>query len=250
MYGVEFVNGLVVDASLHAVQELEEGSTGFEVRLADGTMLLSRKLLFATGIRDRLPQIPGISECYGISVHHCPYCDGWEHRDSQLVAFGETPESVVSLAETLLRWSDRVTVVTGGRSLGASEQSQLGALGVPYHEGTVARLEHDAGTLRGLRFSSGECLAADALFFSARSEPCCHLPVQLGCCSGKKGRIETTERQGTGVPGVFLAGDADGEVQFAIVAASGGAIAGMAVNKELQQEDLAKKRMNRTRPRC
>src|SRR5690349_4807154 len=42
---------------------------------------LARKLLIATGVQDTVPEQPGFAECYGQSVFHCPYCDGWEYRD-------------------------------------------------------------------------------------------------------------------------------------------------------------------------
>ena len=50
--------------------------------------LRSRKLLLATGVRDILPDIPGFDELYGRSIHHCPYCDGWEVRDRPLAVLG------------------------------------------------------------------------------------------------------------------------------------------------------------------
>jgi thioredoxin reductase len=59
----------------------------------------------------------------------------------------------------------------------------------------------------------------------------------LGCESDKAGLVKTEGKQGTGVRGMFLAGDADGDVQFAIVAAAEGAIAATAINRELQDED-------------
>jgi thioredoxin reductase len=48
---------------------------------------------------------------------------------------------------------------------------------------------------------------------------------------------QTKERQDTRIPGLFVAGDADGEVQFAIVAGGEGAIAATAINKALQEDD-------------
>ena len=61
----------------------------FKVTAADGENFPSRKLLLATGVRDLLPEIEGISDFYGRGVHHCPYCDGWEHRDVHLIAYGK-----------------------------------------------------------------------------------------------------------------------------------------------------------------
>jgi thioredoxin reductase len=42
----------------------------------------------------------------------------------------------------------------------------------------------------------------------------------------------------TDVPGLYVAGDASRFLQFAIVAASEGALAAVAINKELMNEDL------------
>ena len=65
-YGIERRECEVANACLH--QE------GFLLTLKDGTELVTRKLLIATGVRDRLPDLSGIQDFYGKSVHHCPYC--------------------------------------------------------------------------------------------------------------------------------------------------------------------------------
>jgi thioredoxin reductase len=237
-FGVQFIDGVVTSASGSTERKSDTMPTIFQVELQEGTELFARKLVFATGIRDQVPNVAGLIECYGISVHHCPYCDGWEHRDGRLVAFSESTESAISLAKTLLCWSSQVTVATHGSYLSESDKLFLEEVGINIFEPRVTEIEHEAGRLRALVFNLGQRLEADAIFFSAEASPCCEIPMQLGCRTKEKNRIETTDRQGTGVPGVFLAGDADGDVQFAIVAAAEGAIAGMAVNKELQHEDI------------
>jgi thioredoxin reductase len=236
--GVHFLQGEVTDAACLT----GSSPTLFHVLLADGTKLAARKLLFATGIRDQLPEIPGFKECYGVSVHHCPYCDGWEHRDARIVVFGQSGESATSLAEALLRWSSKVTVVTNGTKLSEAERERLTAIGIPVEESPVEGLDHEGGFVESVMFRSGGRLAVDSIFFSGPSKPCSDLPIRMGCRVKDKDRVETTDRQGTGVPGIFLAGDAGGDVQFTIVAAAEGAVAGMALNKELQEEDLVRKR--------
>src|SRR5512138_3011486 len=71
-YGVEPRDAIVTE--LAAIEDF------FEATL-DGQKIRARVALIATGVRDHLPEIPGLQECYGVTVHHCPYCDGWEHRD-------------------------------------------------------------------------------------------------------------------------------------------------------------------------
>src|SRR5690349_10647600 len=49
----------------------------FTITCRDGQRFLGRALLLATGVVDHLPPIEGLHDFYGISVHHCPYCDAW-----------------------------------------------------------------------------------------------------------------------------------------------------------------------------
>src|SRR5882757_8200312 len=70
----------------------------------DNTSITTRSVLLATGMIDHLPKIPGLRELYGYSVHHCPYCDGWEHRGKHLAALAEGA-AAVSLAQSLRVWS-------------------------------------------------------------------------------------------------------------------------------------------------
>src|SRR5215213_3200443 len=66
---VEFHRGEVVEA--------RRTPGGFTAICAGGLQFSARKLLLATGVVDELPEIDGLVDLYGKSVHHCPYCDGW-----------------------------------------------------------------------------------------------------------------------------------------------------------------------------
>ena len=129
IYGVEFVDGEVIGGCRC---EVEQG-TGFELQMRDGATVRTKKLLLATGVRDELPSIANIADFYGTSVHHCPYCDGWEHRDQRLVAFGQG-ESGVELALMLLNWSPSVTLCTGGTSISAEDVSRLQKHGIKHYK--------------------------------------------------------------------------------------------------------------------
>ena len=45
---------------------------GFVVRLADGEPVRARRILVATGVHDKLPEIPGVAERWGRDLLHCP----------------------------------------------------------------------------------------------------------------------------------------------------------------------------------
>lgn len=72
---VHFYNGLAVKAV--------KKENRFEVTTASGEVFISRKVLFATGVKDLIPEIKGFAECWGISVLHCPYCHGYEVKNEK-----------------------------------------------------------------------------------------------------------------------------------------------------------------------
>jgi thioredoxin reductase len=63
--------------------------------------------LVATGVRDQLPEIPGVRERWGRDLLHCPYCHGWEVRDQPIGVLGTLPGSVQH-AQLVRQWSDDV----------------------------------------------------------------------------------------------------------------------------------------------
>lgn len=241
-YEVEVLHDLVVfgeccgTAADAAEQEAPE--TRFSVVTQTGRTFLTRKLLLATGTRDELPPFEGLRECYGISVHHCPYCDGWERRDQHLLAYGETPASAIGLAELLKGWSKQVTVLTDGQRVDDAQRQRLQRRRLAVQEQPIQRLLHRDGQLQAIELQDTAPLAADALFFNSSQRPQSELSMMLGCEMANEFITRTGRRQTTNIPGLFLAGDADGEVQFVIVAAGEGATAAVAINRELQAEDL------------
>src|SRR5690349_18618303 len=71
-YDIEIRNIRVTHA------EIQEGR--FELTLEDDSRLLCRRLLLATGVVDKIPEVEGMERFFGNGVYHCPYCDGWEVR--------------------------------------------------------------------------------------------------------------------------------------------------------------------------
>jgi thioredoxin reductase len=230
-FGTEFFNGEV-----DAIACCDESACRFRITTTDNKTFYARKLLLATGTRDILPDIENVDLLYGKSVHHCPYCDGWEHRDEHLVALGDGPAGM-ELALSLTTWSKRVTACTNGQSLSLKDQDLLSRNEILYRPEAPIRLEMKSeDQLRAIVFASGPTLQCDALFFHTEQGQRSKLPEMLGCKVDDRGLLKTETKQGTGIQGLFLAGDADGDVQFAIVAAAEGAIAATAINRELQDE--------------
>jgi thioredoxin reductase len=217
-----------------AVASVARRGDRFDVGLADGQQLEARVVLLATGVHDHPPDIPGLAECYGISVHHCPYCDGWEHRDKTIGVIGHGT-SPAALALSLRSWSHHVVACTHGRiRIQPNQRKQLAAHGIPLFTNPIALIEHQDGYVRAIAFADGQRVPCDAIFFSAPQSQQCELADQLGCEFTSKGTVKTDHLGNTCVEGIYVVGDASRDVQFVIVAAAEGAKAGVAINKALQ----------------
>jgi thioredoxin reductase len=218
------------------VTEITTVEHGFAVELDGGERVESRKVLIASGVRDHVPDLPGVRDCYGVSVHHCPYCDGWEVRDRRLVVLGQGA-AAAGLALSLKTWSAQVTIVSNGRPrISTPQRAQLSREQIEIDTRSVSHLAHESGRARSVRFSDGGSRDCDALFFTAGQSLQCELPRQLGCEFTRKGTVKTDHLGQTCVPGVYVVGDASYDVQFVVVAAAEGAKAAVAINKALQAQ--------------
>ena len=217
------------------VESVRRRRVGFDVRLSRGNALACRKLLIATGVEDHHPPLEGFSDCYGISVFHCPYCDGWEWQDRKLGVYGRG-RAAAALALGLRTWSDDVALVCdGGAQLGADTRDVLRHEGIHIVEHRVVRLRHVRGRLQAIEHHAGR-LERDALFFTTGQHQQAAFAKTLGCEFTPKGTVRTDRHGQTCVPGVFVVGDASFDVQFVVVAAAEGAKAAVAINRQFQTE--------------
>lgn len=217
------------------VQEVRRLNEGFAVRIDAGRTEYSRLLLLATGRTDPLPDRPGFREYYGKGVYHCPYCDGWEHRDQRLAVYGSGRAARV-LAEELLIWSRDVTICTDGDErpvAGEPIENPVMSRAISLRKEPVESLEGGETGLERIRFTTGLSLACDALFFVTECPQRSPLPEQLGCRFNDDRSVVCEKFCAAGVPGVFLAGNVRGGLHLAITAAAEGAEAAVAINEAL-----------------
>lgn len=225
-YGVEYRR-----IKVHNAKPIEGG---FEVELDGGARCYSRKLLVATGMADELPPISNVREFYGSSVHHCPYCDGWENRDKRIAIYARKP----GLAFALLTWSSDVMLLTDGPvRLSRRDRHHLLERNIALHTQKIARLEGDGGVMRRVVFENGQSIERDAMFFSTSQHQACDIATGLGCMLNSRGTVDTNKLEMSTVPGLYVAGDASRDVQLVIVAAAEGAKAAFAINVALQKDE-------------
>ena len=221
-----------------AVHTARKAQTGFDVELADGQEIHCRVLLLATGVVDELPPLPGLDRCYGRSVFHCPYCDGWEQRDQPIAVYGRGHRGA-GLALELTTWSrDLILCTDGSDELDDRDRDRLARNGIAVEERRIAELCADDGQLSAVRFVDGALLPRRAMFFITGQRERSGLAAALGCVFNAEGTVQTGENESTNVARLFVAGDASRRAQLAIVAAAEGAQAASAINAVLLREDL------------
>jgi thioredoxin reductase len=211
---------------------------GFGLRTESGQEFTSRKLIFATGIKDLLPEIEGVADCWGISVLHCPFCHGYEVRNEAtgILAGGDAG---FEFARLIANWTPNLRLLTNGDAgLSAEQAVQLAAHGVTVVEQEIERLEHEQGSLRFVQFKDGTKLPLAALYTRPAFEQHCAALADLGCELTEQGYIKVDALQHTTVPGVFACGDNASSMRTVANAVGSGTTAGMTASKELALEDF------------
>ncbi len=229
-YGGEVLDGAVTEL-------VPYGTSGFWVLLSDGQRVCARRLLVATGLRDELPDIPGLGERWARDVLHCPYCHGYEVRDQQLGVLGASPDAV-HYAQIIRQWAADVVYFTPTGTVTAAQRSQLVARAIGIVEGTVQRVLVEDDHLCGVEMEDGRIVRRDALFVPPRFAPNNALLAGLGCDIDENGWVTTGANGQTSVPGVWVAGNVANPRAQVITAAGEGSAAAIAINADLVDEDV------------
>jgi thioredoxin reductase len=208
----------------------------FQVSTADGQRFRARKLLFATGVRDLMPDIEGFAPCWGISVIHCPYCHGYEYR-GQTTGILMNGEGAVDFSAFIHNWTDKLTLYTHGKATFSPEQREkITRYGIPVVEKEIRSLEHENGYLTHIAFTDGSRQPLEALYARPPFAQHCKLPEQFGCSLAEGGYLQVDDFKKTSVPGIYAAGDNSTMMRSVASAVAAGMMAGAMLNLEMIRE--------------
>lgn len=226
---VQMHTGLVMDVS---------GTDGEFTITTDGQPTLqARKLIFTTGIRDIMPEIPGFAESWGISAIHCPYCHGYEYSDARTGVL-MNGEMALEYLKMIRNWTADLTLYTNGpATFDDAARAKMRAFGAEIVEQPIASLDHENGYLRTLHLTDGSSRDITALYHRPAFVQHCPLPEQLGCELNPQGFIKVDEAQKTTVAGIYAAGDNSGTFRGLAGAMAAGTTAGARLNHELINEE-------------
>jgi thioredoxin reductase len=194
--------------------------------------VIARSVLVATGLRETLPEVPGIRGFYGMTVFSCAACDAWELQDRPLALIGETGD-LAARARLIARWTHSLTVFTNGSdTVDAADEAELTASGVRIEREPIADLEGDRGTITGVRLASGEVVPVEGGFVRPVWTPALEFLGEVDTSRDEHGHLVVDRSGRTSVPGLYGAGDAaaPGPQQLIVAAGQGARAAAVIVH--------------------
>ncbi|WP_454674284.1 NAD(P)/FAD-dependent oxidoreductase [Achromobacter pestifer] len=227
---VKFLDGQAVEARVQAGR--------LQVTTAAGQDVQGKRLILATGLRDQLPELAGMSERWGLTVLHCPYCHGYEVAGRPLGVMAAHPLSAHQ-AMLLPDWGPTTYFTQGEFEPDAEQAALLEKRGVRIERTPIVELMGAAPALDAIKLADGRRMAIHALFVASKTHMASPLAMQLGCAfdDGPLGPvIRTDEFRQTTVPGVYAAGDAAIPMSNATLASASGVMAGVCVHRSLVME--------------
>ena len=235
---VEKFGGAISHGSVDKLTRTSEHGP-WQVKLAGGEVLESRHVLVATGLKDKLPAVPGLNDLWGTRVFHCPYCHGYEVTGKKVALIGGVnPPFTIRISKLLSKWSDTLTFYPNGLELTDLDRTQLTGLGVEVNDAQVTQVRPEETSPTGVvvQSSTGED-TYEACFTGPDFLPNDALLRDVGCESAN-GWVSVEHGQ-TSVSRLWAAGNVVSSPDQVSQAMGSGAAVGVGIDQRMLDEDLA-----------
>ncbi|PID28279.1 MAG: thioredoxin-disulfide reductase [Candidatus Cloacimonadota bacterium] len=243
-FGVEFRRG--------KVDSLEIAEDGFikTVNTQKGEKIYGKSIIISTGAEARVLGIPGERELRGRGVSYCATCDADFFEDLDIIVVG-SGNTAVEESVFLTKFVNKITMVIlheeGKMDADKTAQEQcLANEKIDYiWNSTVEEIVGDE-LVTGVRvknIKTGEIseVECDGVFMFVGTVPKTDFVKDLIELTPHK-YIKTTEKMETNIPGIFAAGDVrDKYLRQVVTAAGDGAIAAVAAEKYVENEEMWQK---------
>lgn len=218
------------------VTTIEPEGRRFAVTLADTTRVSCRRVLLTLGLCDELPDVPGVRELWGHRIFGCPYCHGWEARNTPWGMLADTP-ALVEHAIFLTGWTTDVVAFTNGPvDIPAELRGRLTRAGVRLDARRIRRMVGGPDRrLTGVEMEDGALVPREAMVVRPPQRQT-DLVRGLGLALDEQGLVRTDDGAETSSPGIHAAGDLAAPMQAAIFAAAAGTRAAYLMNHRLNVE--------------
>jgi thioredoxin reductase len=211
---------------------------GFEIETDKGEIFTAKKLIFATGVKDLMPAISGYSDCWGISVLHCPSCHGYEVKSQKTAILGNGDYGF-EFSSLIFNWTKDLILLTNGKStLTVDQVMKLKQHNIQILENEIEKLLNKNGHLENVLFKNGVRMPLKAIYSNPVFDQHCKIPASLNCEFTSEGYLQVDAFQKTNTKGVFACGDNTTRMRTVANAVAMGTKAGMAASKEIILEEF------------
>lgn len=226
--GVFFVKDIVTSI---------QSPSPFKIDTKTGQQYSARRLLISTGVKDRLPDIPHLKDCLGISVYVCPDCDGYEIKDEPSFVIG-SGNAGANMALELTYWNrDLVYINHEEEEVNRELLNKLKHNEIQYIQKPVSEiLMNDHMNLIGLRLDNGKEIFRRKGFVAFGSNKVeSSLAKQLGVelLENKHILVDSRTKE-TNVKHVWAAGDVVAHSEQVTIAMGDGSQAAIWIHKSLR----------------
>lgn len=248
-FGAQFLKENVVDLDI-------SGSVK-TVRTKKGNTYQARALILSLGAVPRSLGVPGEKKHKGNGVSYCATCDADFHQDQHVVVVGNG-DAAVEEACHLSRFASRVSVIVIHEEghLDCNRASAEQAMANPKIEFVWNSVLHEikgeydveSAVIRNLKTGQLKEVAVSGVFIYVGTIPNTAFlkdKIQLD----ERGYILTNEKMETSQEGVYAVGDARNTyLRQVITAASDGAVAAVAAERFIAEEDFFQTQINQEGP--
>lgn len=236
-YGVQLLSGAVGHVRAHP--SAAKGLS-FSVEVGGRRTVTARRVLVATGLRDELPDVPGLLERWGRDVLHCPYCHGFEVRDQPLAVLAGHPTNItdsLTHAHLLRQWSRDVVFLANNAALDRRQRQELRLRGIVILDEAVEGLVVEDDQVSGVKLT-GRVVPCTGVFLRPSLVPNDAILTDIGCDRDQDGWTVVDASGAASVPGIWAAGNVIDPRAQVITAAGQGSAAAISINHHLVSEDI------------
>lgn len=240
--GAELRNSGLVQAKRLGVQleygkvtRIHKNEGEFSVETSGGQRFQGKTLLLATGVKDNIPDLPGIEPCLGLSVFVCPDCDGYEITDQKTIVMG-AGDVGASMALTLNYWTKEILFLNHeGKEISDHLKDTLSNHQISFESVKLKRINHNDGIFQSVETDDARTFTGDKGFVAfGGNEVRSDLAVQLGADVLENHHLVVDPKtKMTNVEHLWAAGDAVAHSELVTAAMGEGAVAAIWIQKAL-----------------
>ena len=214
------------------VERLQKAG-GWFTAAASGREISAQRVLLATGLVDRTPEIPGLRPAIAEGlVRYCPICDGYEASDQRIGVLGK-PDIACNKAIFLRTFSQKVTLLAAdAERVDEKIRARLADAGVRVAPACTVGFERQGADIVAV-MSDGSREIFNVIYPILGCDVRSELAAALGARRSDTGCIEVDAHQRSSVEGLYAAGDVVSDLHQIAVGTGHAALAATHIHNSL-----------------